>query len=63
MLYGCQLGLAQVELKLGRVDRARTLAIGARAGFVQMGMQRDIEIANQFLETVVEYRLAQPVSP
>lgn len=53
MLYGCQLRLAEVELKLGDMEHARSLAIAARNGFVELGMKRDLDEANQFLSELV----------
>jgi len=50
MLFGCQLRLAEVELELGDTDKARELAITARTGFAELGMSRDLEAANEFLE-------------
>jgi len=52
MLYGCQLRLAEAELKLGNVQKARTLALAARNGFAELGMKRDLQITNQFLDTL-----------
>ncbi|CAG0935136.1 hypothetical protein TFLX_03968 [Thermoflexales bacterium] len=49
MLYGCQFGLAEIELKLGNVDHARMLAASARHGFEQLGLQRDLANATRFL--------------
>ena len=49
MLYGCQLRLAETELELGNVENAKVLATTARNGFAELGMKRDLEEANQFL--------------
>jgi tetratricopeptide (TPR) repeat protein len=52
MLYGCQLRLAEVELELGNIEKARELAISARKGFAELGMKRDLQTTNQFLDTL-----------
>lgn len=56
MLYGCQLGLAEAELKLGDVEEATTLAVSAKDGFAELGMKRDLDEANQFLTNLYQQR-------
>jgi tetratricopeptide (TPR) repeat protein len=48
MLYGSQLGLAEVELKLGNTKDAHELAESARKGFFELGMEKDLEDAIRF---------------
>jgi tetratricopeptide (TPR) repeat protein len=52
MLYGCQLGLAEVEQKLRRLSEARALALAARNGFIELEMKKDVEEANRLLSTL-----------
>lgn len=50
MLYGSQLGLAEVELKLGNTGEAFELAESARKGFFELGMEKDLKDAMRFIK-------------
>jgi len=52
MLYGCHLGLAEVERQMGNHDSARQLARLARDGFGSLGMKRDVEAVDRFLKSI-----------
>lgn len=49
MLYGCYLRLAEVELRLENLSAAVELATEAKRGFIELGLNRDINEANLFL--------------
>lgn len=55
MLYGCQLGLAEVELNLGNIKKAKSLVSSARSGFVDLGMNIGLEKSHQLLARIREY--------
>lgn len=50
MLYGSQLGLAEVELKLGNIREAFELAESARKGFYKLGMEKDLQDVIRFIK-------------
>jgi len=51
MLYGCQLGLAEVEWQASNGDLAGQLALLARNGFSELGMRRDVDRVDEFLRS------------
>lgn len=49
MLYGCQLKLANVEMKLGNLNKAKSLGETARDGFRELGIKSGVDDAEEFL--------------
>jgi tetratricopeptide (TPR) repeat protein len=50
MLYGCLLSLAEVQEEYGDQEEARALAVKARNGFAELGMENDLARAIRFLD-------------
>jgi len=52
ILYGCQLGLAEVEIILGNVEKAKSLLASARLGFSNLGMRGGLERIDRVIDGI-----------